>query len=96
MSLFKGKTLMITGGTLAGRFGNSEYGRSKKAGEELFFEYGKETGAPVYVYRFVNLMGHSRPKYNSAISTFCWAVANDEEFTVNDRSTEACGSVGSV
>ena len=73
---------------LAGRFGNSEYGRSKKAGEELFFEYGKETGAPVYVYRFVNLMGHSRPKYNSAISTFCWAVANDEEFTVNDRSTE--------
>ena len=74
--------------TLAGRFGNSEYGRSKKAGEELFFEYGKETGAPVYVYRFPNLMGHSRPKYNSAISTFCWAVANDEEFTVNDRSTE--------
>ena len=60
--------------TLAGRFGTSEY--------------GKETGAPVYVYRFVNLMGHSRPKYNSAISTFCWAVANDEEFTVNDRSTE--------
>ena len=74
--------------TLAGRFGNSEYGRSKKAGEELFFEYGKETGAPVYVYRFPNLMGHSRPKYNSAISTFCWAVANNEEFTVNDRSTE--------
>ena len=74
--------------TLSGRFGNSEYGRSKKAGEELFIEYGKETGAPVYVYRFVNLMGHSRPKYNSAISTFCWAVANDEEFTVNDRSTE--------
>ena len=74
--------------TLAGRFGNSEYGRSKKAGEELFFTYGEETGAPVYVYRFVNLMGHSRPKYNSAISTFCWAVANDEEFTVNDRSTE--------
>ena len=74
--------------TLAGRFGNSEYGRSKKAGEELFFQYGEETGAPVYVYRFVNLMGHSRPKYNSAISTFCWAVANDEEFTVNDRSTE--------
>ena len=74
--------------TLAGRFGNSVYGRSKKAGEELFFEYGKETGAPVYVYRFVNLMGHSRPKYNSAISTFCWAIANDEEFTVNDRSVE--------
>lgn len=74
--------------TLAGRFGNSEYGRSKKAGEELFFDYGKETGAPVHVYRFVNLMGHSRPKYNSAISTFCWAVANDEPFIVNDRSTE--------
>lgn len=74
--------------TLAGRFGNSEYGRSKKAGEELFFSYGDETGTPVYVYRFPNLMGHSRPKYNSAVSTFCWAVANDEEFTINDRATE--------
>lgn len=74
--------------TLSGRFGDSEYGRSKKAGEELFFEYAKETGAKVAVYRFPNLMGHSRPKYNSAVSTFCWAVANDEEFTVNDRSTE--------
>ena len=74
--------------TLAGRFGNSEYGRSKKAGEELFFQYAQETGAKVAVYRFVNLMGHSRPKYNSAVSTFCWAVANDEPFTVNDRSTE--------
>lgn len=74
--------------TLAGRFGNSEYGRSKKAGEELFFSYAEETGAKVAVYRFPNLMGHSRPKYNSAVSTFCWAVANDEEFTVNDRSTE--------
>lgn len=74
--------------TLAGRFGNSEYGRSKKAGEELFFSYGEETGAKVAVYRFPNLMGHSRPKYNSAVSTFCWAVANDEPFTVNDRSTE--------
>lgn len=74
--------------TLAGRFGNSEYGRSKKAGEELFFDYANETGAKVAVYRFPNLMGHSRPKYNSAVSTFCWAVANDEEFTVNDRSTE--------
>lgn len=48
----------------------------------------KETGAKVAVYRFPNLMGHSRPKYNSAVSTFCWAVANDESFTVNDRSTE--------
>jgi len=74
--------------TLAGRFGNSEYGRSKKAGEELFFSYAEETGAKVAVFRFPNLMGHSRPKYNSAVSTFCWAVANDEEFTVNDRSTE--------
>lgn len=74
--------------TLAGRFGNSEYGRSKKAGEELFFDYEKETGAKVAIYRFPNLMGHSRPKYNSAVSTFCWAVANDETFTVNDRNTE--------
>ena len=74
--------------TLAGRFGNSEYGRRKKAGEELFFAYGKETGAKVAVYRFPNLMGHSRPNYNSAVSTFCWAVANDRPFTVNDRSTE--------
>ena len=74
--------------TLQGRFGNSEYGRSKLAGEELFFNYAKENNTKVYVYRFPNLMGHSRPKYNSAVSTFCWAVANDEEFTVNDRSTE--------
>lgn len=74
--------------TLAGRFGNSEYGRSKKAGEELFFDYGKDNGVKVAVYRFPNLMGHSRPKYNSAVSTFCWAVANDEPFTVNDCSTE--------
>ncbi|MCB6194757.1 NAD-dependent epimerase/dehydratase family protein [Blautia marasmi] len=74
--------------TLAGRFGDSEYGRSKKAGEELFFNYAEETGAKVAVYRFPNLMGHSRPKYNSAVSTFCWAVANDEPFTVNDRDTE--------
>lgn len=74
--------------TLAGRFENSEYGRSKKAGEELFFSYAEETSAKVAVYRFPNLMGHSRPKYNSAVSTFCWAVANDESFTVNDRGTE--------
>ena len=73
--------------TLIGRY-DSEYGRSKKAGEELFFRYAEETGAKVAVYRFPNLMGHSRPKYNSAVSTFCWAVANDEPFTVNDRSTE--------
>lgn len=74
--------------TLQGRFGDSEYGRSKKAGEDLFFAYGEENNVKVAVYRFPNLMGHSRPKYNSAVSTFCWAVANDEEFTVNDRSTE--------
>lgn len=74
--------------TLAGRFGNSEYGRSKKAGEDLFFAYAEEVGAKVAVYRFPNLMGHSRPKYNSAVSTFCWAVANDEAFTVTDRSIE--------
>ena len=74
--------------TLAGRFGNSEYGRSKQAGEELLFNYGKETGAKIAVYRFPNLMGHSRPKYNSAVSTFCWAIANDQPYTVNDRSTE--------
>ena len=74
--------------TLAGRFGDSEYGRSKKAGEELFFSYAEENGVKVAIYRFPNLMGHSRPKYNSAVSTFCWAVANDEPFTVNDRFTE--------
>ena len=74
--------------TLSGRFGNSEYGRSKLAGEELFFKYGEDNNVKVAVYRFPNLMGHSRPKYNSAVSTFCWAIANDEEFTVNDRSTE--------
>ena len=74
--------------TLAGRFGNSEYGRSKKAGEDLFFAYAHRTGAKVAVYRFPNLMGHSRPKYNSAVSTFCWAVANDQPFNVNDPNTE--------
>ena len=77
-----------TQASLSGRFGNSEYGRSKLAGEELFFKYAKDNDVKVYIYRFPNLMGHSRPKYNSAVSTFCWAVANDEEFTVNDRNTE--------
>ena len=77
-----------TQASLSGRFGNSEYGRSKLAGEELFFKYAKDNDVKVYIYRFPNLMGHSRPKYNSAVSTFCWAIANDEEFTVNDRSTE--------
>ena len=74
--------------TLAGRFGNSEYGRSKQAGEDLLFAYGKQTGAKIAVYRFPNLMGHSRPNYNSAVSTFCWAIANDQPYTVNDPSTE--------
>jgi len=74
--------------TLAGRFSDSEYGKSKKAGEDLFFQYQEETGAPVHVYRFPNLMGHSKPNYNSAISTFCWAVANDEAYNVNDRDTQ--------
>lgn len=74
--------------SLAGRYENSEYGRSKKAGEELLFDYAAETGVKVAVYRFPNLMGHSKPNYNSAVSTFCWSVANDQAFTVNDRSTE--------
>ncbi len=74
--------------TLIGRYGDSDYGKSKLAGEELFFDYERETGVKVYVYRFPNLMGHSRPNYNSAVSTFCNAVANDLPFTVNDRSTE--------
>lgn len=74
--------------TLTGRFEDSEYGRSKLAGEELFFSYGIETGAKVAVYRFVNLMGHSRPNYNSAVSTFCWAIANDQPYTVSDPSAE--------
>lgn len=75
--------------TLMGRFGDSEYGRSKLAGEELFFQYAEETGAKVLVYRFQNLFGKwCRPNYNSAVATFCHAVANDQEFTVNDRTTE--------
>jgi UDP-2-acetamido-2,6-beta-L-arabino-hexul-4-ose reductase len=74
--------------TLIGRYGVSDYGKSKLAGEELFFRYGKETGAKIAVYRFPNLMGHSRPNYNSAVSTFCNAVANDLPFTVDDRSTQ--------
>ena len=73
--------------TLVGRY-DSDYGRSKKAGEELFFDYSKETGAKVAVYRFPNLMGHSRPKYNSFVSTLCYCVANDEPYTVNDRNAE--------
>ena len=75
--------------TLAGRFGTSEYGMSKKAGEELMFEYGHETGAEVIVYRFPNLFGKwCRPNYNSAVATFCNNIANDLPIQVNDRSVE--------
>ena len=75
--------------TLAGRFGTSEYGKSKKAGEDLMLEYGKETGAKVLVYRFPNLFGKwCRPNYNSAIATFCNNIANDLPIQVNDRSVE--------
>ena len=75
--------------TLAGRFGNSEYGRSKKAGEELFFDYGRETGAKVLVYRFPNLFGKwCRPNYNSAVATFCNNIANDLPIQVNDPNVD--------
>lgn len=75
--------------TLAGRFGNSEYGRSKKAGEELMFQYSKETGAKVLVYRFPNLYGKwCRPNYNSAVATFCNNIANDLPITVNNSSVQ--------
>ncbi len=75
--------------TLSGRFGNSEYGKSKLAGEELFFEYGKETGVAVYVYRFPNLFGKwCRPNYNSAIATFCHNVANGLPIQVSDPAVK--------
>ena len=75
--------------TLAGRFGTSEYGLSKKAGEELFFDYAKETGATVYVYRFPNLVGKwVRPNYNSAVGTFCNNIASNLPITVNDPAVE--------
>ena len=75
--------------SLTGRFGNSEYGRSKKAGEDLFLEYGEETGARMLIYRFPNLFGKwCRPNYNSAVATFCNAFANDLPYTVNDPSVE--------
>lgn len=75
--------------TLAGRFGTSEYGRSKKAGEELVFDYGRQTGVKVLVYRFPNLFGKwCRPNYNSAIATFCNNIANDLPIQVNDRNVE--------
>lgn len=74
--------------TLAGRFGTSEYGKSKRAGEQLFFDYARDTGARVLVYRFPNLFGKwCRPNYNSAIATFCHNIAHDLPITVNDRST---------
>lgn len=82
--------IMITSSvqaTLSGRFGDSEYGRSKLAGEELMFSYGEETGAPVYVYRFENMVGKwIRPKYNSAVATFCYCISRGEPITVNDPS----------
>ena len=75
--------------TLSGRFGDSEYGRSKLAGEELIFNYGIETGAQVYVYRFPNLVGKwVRPNYNSAVGTFCNNIANDLPITINDPNVE--------
>ena len=75
--------------TLAGRFGASEYGKSKKAGEELMFQYGEETGAKVLVYRFPNLYGKwCRPNYNSAVATFCNNIANDLPITVNDTNVD--------
>ena len=75
--------------SLAGRFGTSEYGLSKRAGEDLFFAYAEETGAKVLVYRFPNLAGKwIRPNYNSAVGTFCHNIANDLPITVNDPSVE--------
>ena len=74
--------------TLIGRY-DSEYGRSKKAGEELFFEYSEETGTKVLVYRFPNLFGKwCRPNYNSAVATFCYNTAHDLPITINDRATQ--------
>lgn len=75
--------------TLIGRYGQSDYGKSKLAGEELFFDYSRETGAPVLVYRFPNLFGKwCRPNYNSVVATFCHNIAHDLPIQVNDRSTE--------
>ena len=75
--------------TLIGRYGQSDYGKSKLAGEELFFAYEKETGAPVLVYRFPNLFGKwCRPNYNSAVATFCYNTAHDLPLTVNNPATE--------
>ena len=85
-------TIMVSSSiqaTLSGRFGDSAYGRSKREGEELFFEYASRTGAKVLVYRFPNLVGKwVRPEYNSAVGTFCHHIANDMPITVNDRSVK--------
>ena len=75
--------------TLVGRYAEGEYGKSKKAGEDLFFKYSEETGAKVYVYRFPNLFGKwCRANYNSAVATFCNNIANDLPIQVNDRAIE--------
>lgn len=74
--------------SLEGRFYNSEYGISKRAGENLLFDYSQREGVKVAIYRFPNLMGHSKPNYNSAVSTFCWAIANDKPFEVSDYNME--------
>ena len=75
--------------TLIGRYANGEYGKSKKAGEELFFDYAQKCGGQVCVYRFPNLFGKwCRPNYNSAVATFCNNIANDLPITVNDRAVE--------
>lgn len=75
--------------TLIGRYGQSDYGKSKLAGENLFFDYGRESGAPVLVYRFPNLFGKwCRPNYNSVIATFCYNIAHDLPIQINDRGAE--------
>lgn len=75
--------------SLTGRFAGSEYGKSKLAGEELFIQYARETGSKVLIYRFPNLFGKwCKPNYNSVVATFCNAVANDLDYTVNDRNTK--------
>lgn len=75
--------------SLIGRYGQSDYGKSKLAGEKLFFDYAQQTGAQVLIYRFSNLFGKwCRPNYNSAVATFCYNIANDLSITVNDRATE--------
>ncbi len=75
--------------TLVGRYAEGDYGKSKKAGEDLFFRYSEESGAPVYIFRFPNLFGKwCKPNYNSAVATFCNNIANDLPITVNDRAIE--------